>query len=80
MANAASAFEVQANLEAVRMKGARPVEESCGGEVVAFEAETEIVEVAEERPPPRANGIPGGGFGERFQEIRRLSRRRSRPI
>src|SRR6478735_8285378 len=51
--------EIQAKLNAAWVKAARPIQFPGGLEIMPLETETQLAEIAEERPPARANGIPG---------------------
>jgi hypothetical protein len=63
--DAALAGEIQAELDAVRMEAARPIELAGEGKIVGFEAEAEVFVGAEERGPARVDGSPRTGFKSR---------------
>jgi hypothetical protein len=62
LAEAACAFDVQAEFDAFRMKRAGPIKIVGGREIVAFEAEAEVLKIAEEWAPASADGLPGRRF------------------
>src|SRR6185503_21146348 len=58
-------IQVQAQLDAARMKTRRPIKLAPGEEVVPFQAVTHAAKAAEQRLPAGAHVAPGGAFGKR---------------
>src|SRR5437868_5577446 len=56
------AVEIEANFDAVRVEGGRPVEIAGGLEFMPLEAETQFGEASKHRPPAGADRAPGGSF------------------
>ena len=58
------AHQIQAKLHALGVKASRPIKLRRAPKVVPFEAESDLLEPAEQRTPAFTDRLPGGAFGE----------------
>src|SRR5437868_7271901 len=57
--NRAVALQVQTEFQAARMKTATPIEQARGAKVMPFHCDTELIDIAVERPPTFFHFTPG---------------------